>query len=153
DGHEVVLVSGYSGSGKSTLVRELKYMQSDAQVLFVEGKFDQVRQSSAPYSAWVQAFEELVEHIFMKDAADVESWKRKLAEQLGEDAALLTAILPSLELVLGAMPAMDLPPHEAHHRLFNGIKKFIGLFTEEGCTLVLFIDDLQWADPSSIRLF
>jgi hypothetical protein len=56
---QLLLVAGYSGVGKTALVHEIQKDVIAKQAIFIEGKFDQL-QRTLPYSAWAQAFTQLV---------------------------------------------------------------------------------------------
>src|SRR5207253_2008076 len=59
---EMMLVSGYSGIGKSALVNEVHKPIARQRGHFIFGKFDQFKRN-IPYSALIQAFQELVRQI------------------------------------------------------------------------------------------
>lgn len=102
-GKELVLLAGRTGTGKTTLVRELEKSPARGRGLFIEGKFD-FSQTSLPYSAWIQAFSDLMHRLLSESEAEVASWARRISSALGGDGRMLTDVMPALELVIGPQP-------------------------------------------------
>ena len=118
---ELVLVSGYSGVGKSSVVNELHKVLVPPRGLFAAGKFDQYKRD-IPYATLAQAFQTLIRQILVKSEAEVEQWRRALAEALGAHGQLMVDLVPELEFIIGKQPAVpDLPPQEAQNRFQVGV--------------------------------
>jgi PAS domain S-box-containing protein len=149
---ELVLVYGYSGIGKSMLVRAIEEPIVRASGLFLAGKFQQYSQTT-PYATIAQAFRRLVSQILGESDARLNQWKNDLYEALGSNGRIITEVLPSMELILGEQPPVPpLPPSDAASRLHMVFRRFIGVFAKPEHPLVLFLDDLQWADLASLKL-
>ncbi len=150
---ELLLVSGYSGVGKSALIREIhKSIARGGGGYFIAGKFDQLNRN-VPYAPVTQAFRDLVRQILGERADRLARWREDLQRALGANGQVLIDLIPELELIVGPQPAVvELGPTESQNRfnlLFSG---FVRVFTGSGSPLVLFLDDLQWADPGSLKL-
>ncbi|WP_428262267.1 AAA family ATPase [Haliangium sp.] len=152
-GHtELVLITGPSGIGKSALVNELYKPLVATRGFFVAGKFDQYRRN-VPFSSLAHAFGGLVEELLDEPPEVLAHWHELLDTSLGRDARVIMDIVPALERLLGARPpAAELPPSAARHRLDLLFERFVRVFVTGGRPLVLFLDDLQWADLASLRL-
>ncbi|WP_437644174.1 AAA family ATPase [Sorangium sp. So ce362] len=149
---ELVLVSGYSGVGKSSLVAELHGPVVRERGFFLSGKFEQLKRD-VPYHAFLQAFRGLVQEILCVSEQELERWRLRLREALGASGGLLTGVLPELELLLGPQqPVPELPAVEARHRLHATLQRFVAACVQKEHPMVLFIDDLQWADAGSLQL-
>jgi predicted ATPase/signal transduction histidine kinase len=149
---EMVLVQGYAGVGKSALVHELGKPLVRERGLFVAGKFDQYKRD-VPYSTIVQAFTEQVQEILAGSDARITEWRRRLQEGLGRAAQLIVDVIPQMERVIGPQaPVPELAPTEAQNRFRLVFRSFIECFAQPGRPLVLFLDDLQWADSASLAL-
>ena len=149
---ELVLVTGYSGIGKSSLVNELYQPIAREQALFASGKFDQYKRD-IPYATIVQAFAGLVLQLLAQSEERVAQWKQRLQEALGVNGQLIVDVIPSVELIIGPQqPVPQLPATEARNRFGMVFRRFIGVFAQQAHPLVLFLDDLQWADPASLAL-
>jgi PAS domain S-box-containing protein len=148
----LALVSGYSGVGKSSLVHELLRSIEHARGTFLSGKFD-IHQRNIPYSTIAQAFRQVLRDLLGGDEERLSQWRVRLTELLGPNGRLIADIIPETELILGPQPPVAaLPPLEAELRFRLVLQAFITAFgTAEG-PLVLFLDDLQWADLASLKL-
>ena len=149
---ELVLISGYSGTGKTSLVHETHKPITRRRGYFIEGKFDQFRRST-PYSAFIQAFNELVKLLLTEDAETLARWRERILDALGTEGLVLTEVIPDLELIVGAQPPVpELAGKEAQNRFYYVFRKFVRSIASSDHPLVLFIDDLQWADSGSLGL-
>ncbi|MCB1180065.1 MAG: AAA family ATPase, partial [Leptospiraceae bacterium] len=148
---EVVLVSGYSGTGKSAIVQEIYKPITKRNGYFISGKFDQL-QKDIPYSALVHAFTELVRQILTEPDENIESWKNKFLEVLSINAGVIIDVIPELGIILGDQPPVaELEPKESQNRFNLYFERFIHVLLKPEHPLVIFLDDLQWADSASLR--
>ncbi len=149
---ELVLVSGYAGIGKSALVSEVHDPLSGARGHFASGKFDQLRRD-VPYASLIDALQDLGREILAESEAELAAWRRVLAAALGPNVAVIASVVPAFELVLGKQP---LPPvlgaSEAQHRFHFAFARLLGALASHEHPLVIFLDDLQWADAPSLSL-
>lgn len=149
---ELVLVSGASGIGKSAVIHELHKALVRRRGFFLTGKFDQLKRD-IPYGAVLQAFRELVNYLLAESHDGLGKWRREIRAAAGNAGRVLSDVLPEIELILGPQPPVpELPPADAKNRFLRVFLDFVRVFTERGRPLVLFLDDLQWADPSSLDL-
>jgi len=149
---EMIMVCGYSGIGKTSLVNEMQSSIIRKHGYFISGKFDQL-QRNIPYSAVAAAFSELMRQILTESEANLTLWRKKLLSTLGNNAQVIIDVIPELELVVGKQPEVgELPPAESQNRFNIWFKKFINVFATPEHPLVIFMDDLQWADASSLQL-
>ena len=149
---EVVLVTGDSGMGKSALVGEVQRPISKRQSLYVAGKFDQFARD-IPYASLGDAMRGFVRKVLTQQHGDVQGWRERITESVGVNGGLLTQLIPELALVIGEQaPVEALPPLEAEGRLHLTMRRFMRLLATSEHPLVLFMDDLQWADLPSIQL-
>ncbi|MEH2332979.1 trifunctional serine/threonine-protein kinase/ATP-binding protein/sensor histidine kinase [Nostoc sp.] len=149
---EVVLVGGYSGIGKSSLVNEVHKPIVRQRGYFIGGKFDQLKRD-IPYASLIQAFRELMRQLLAESQARVEVWKNKLLRALGANGQVIIDVIPEVELIIGQQaPVPQLGVAESQNRFNRVFKQFIHAFTAALHPLVLFLDDLQWADAASVNL-
>ena len=149
---ELLLVGGPSGVGKSVLIQEVNQAIARQGGDFVSGKFDQLHRT-LPFAAFTQAFRELVRHLLMLPEAQLGQWRSRLATALGANAQLIIDLIPELEFVLGPQPPVaTLGPTEAQLRFGLVMQNYVRVFCTAGHPVVLFLDDLQWADPASLWL-
>ncbi|MCC6753287.1 MAG: AAA family ATPase [Saprospiraceae bacterium] len=152
EGASLLLVAGYSGIGKTRLVSEIKKPVLEANAYFISGKFDQYAREY-PYSAFVQAFSMFTQQILGEREEDLALWRTAIARQLGENGALLTGLVADLEKLLGPQgPIPDIGAMEGKNRFLNTCIDFLSSIALNGKSLVIFLDDLQWADSGSLAL-
>ncbi len=149
---EIIMVSGYSGIGKTRAINEIHKPIVGACGYFISGKFDQL-QRHVPYSAISQAFLKLTHQILTETSEQLHEWQEKLQAALGENAQVIIDVIPELEQIIGPQPtAPDLGPTETQNRFNRVFQKFIRVFSQKAHPLVVFLDDLQWADSASLKL-
>ncbi len=149
---EILLVAGYSGVGKSTLVREVHKLITIKKGRFVSGKFDQY-QRNIPYYAISQAFNDFCNYLLTENEATLNKWKEKIQIVVRNNGQVLIDVIPNLERVIGSQPPVaKVGPQEAQNRFNLVFKNFIKAICKAEHPLVLFIDDLQWADGASLKL-
>lgn len=149
---ELVLIAGYPGVGKTALVSEVHKPIARQRGFFFSGKFEQFKRS-VPYASFAHAFQELIRHLLAGTPAEIEVWRASLLSGLGPNAQVLVPILPELELLLPDQPPVqDLPPTESQNRFNSVFQSLVRVLAQHDHPLVLFLDDLQWADLASLRL-
>ncbi|MDJ0835124.1 MAG: AAA family ATPase [Acidobacteriota bacterium] len=146
-----VLVSGYSGIGKSSLIREIHKPVTRRHGHFVSGKYDQYQR--LPYGAIAAAFRELVRQLLTEQEEHLEAWRNKLLTALGVNGSIIIDVIPEVELIIGPQGKVpELGPAETAARLRMVFLRFVSVFCAVEHPMVLFLDDLQWADNLSLEL-
>ncbi len=149
---EVILVSGYSGIGKSALVNEIYKPILQQNGYFIKGKFDQFKRD-IPYASIIQAFQELIQQLLVESDDKLKGWQEKLLAKLDDSAQVIIDVIPELEIVIGSQPpVLQLGAAESQIRFNRLFQEFVWVFAQAEHPLVLFLDDLQWADSASLKL-
>ena len=148
---EILTVTGYSGIGKTMLVNTLKEDVMKRGGFFIAGKHDPFQRK--PYQAIVYAFNDLCRHLLTEKKTQVQQWKKRIKKAIGENARVLTEIIPQLDFIISKPKNIaDLPPSEAQNRLNMVFQNFVQVFCQNEHPLVLFLDDFQWTDTASLKL-
>ncbi|GBF52036.1 kinase domain protein [Leptospira ryugenii] len=148
----LLFVSGVSGIGKTSLVSEIRKSVTESRGYYLTGKFDLLKRS-IPYRAISQAFQSLVQQILTEGEASIQRWKLSLQNALGHNAKLLVDMVPDLASLLGEIPEMvSLSAEEAENRFHEAFQNFLDCLCKNEHPLVIFLDDLQWADLPSLQL-
>ena len=148
----VALVAGPSGVGKSALVHALREQVRERQGIFAPGKFD-LLQRGTPYAALSQALRAVVRRRLGDPAAVLAQWKQAWQDAAGPNGRLLVDLMPELAHLLGETPPLvEVGPQEAKNRFQQTVQRFVRATATSAHPLVLFLDDLQWADPASLSL-
>jgi DNA-binding SARP family transcriptional activator len=133
-----VLIMGEAGVGKTRLGEEfLHWAHRHTKAQTLTGRCYEL-QSPLPLHLWVEALREGVSHV--PSPLDVQpSWLAELSE-----------ILPELRRVFPDLPSVALPPEHRQYRLFETLYKILRSLALRHPPLLVMLDDLQWADESSL---
>ncbi|MEO5906183.1 MAG: AAA family ATPase, partial [Saprospiraceae bacterium] len=148
----VMLVSGYSGVGKTALINEIHKPITAKSGFFTKGKFDQYNRN-IPYSAFTQALNEFCHIILTESDEQLNTVRNRILAAVGHQGKILIDIIPELQLIIGPqLEATKLEPVEHRNRLNLLLLKFFQAIATFDHPLVIFLDDLQWADSASLDL-
>ena len=137
----LVALSGEPGIGKTRTAQELVSLAEDRGAKVLWGWCYEHR-GAPPYWPWPQCIRAYVETV---DSG-------QLRQEMGPGAADICEILPELAVRLETLersPVLD--PEQARFRLFFSITTFVKNVSRSQ-PLVLVLDDLHWADESSLLL-
>jgi PAS domain S-box-containing protein len=149
---ELMLVAGFSGIGKTAVVNEVHKPIVRQRGYFIKGKFDQF-QRNIPLSAFVQAFRDLMGQLLCESDAQIQKWKHQILAAVGDNGQVIIDVIPEVEIIIGHQPpATELSATAAQNRFNLLFQKFTQVFTRVEHPLVIFLDDLQWADSASLSL-
>jgi len=148
----LVLLSGDPGIGKSFMVKEIYKPLVKTKGYFISGKFDQLKLDT-PYAAIIEAFHHLIQQLLTETPAQLQYWQTRLEEALGNNGQVLIDLIPELELLIGEQPAVPpLSEFSAQNRFYQVVNQFMQVFCQPEHPLVMFLDDLQWANLESLQL-
>ncbi len=151
-GKELMLVAGHSGIGKTALVQELYKPMTKRHGYFAAGKFDALKRD-LPYRALSEAFRQLMRQLLTLPEDQLGQWRQALCQALGPNGQVVAEVIPDITLVIGPQPAVEaVGPQESQNRFNYVFQNFVQALAQPGHPLILFIDDLQWADSASLKL-
>ena len=169
DGPRMITIKGTTGTGKSVLAQSLEEIVEDTASpscsgFFCTGEYDSTR--NEPYLGFSTALSDLASQIFArrapKDRTNTDFVKR-VEEAIGEDhVPILLDFAPELQRIgFGTNQGV-------FDNVFNNIiegsvankgnqlhlilRRFFKVVCTKETPLVLVLDNLQWADPSSLLL-
>lgn len=149
---ELVLISGSSGIGKSTLVKELFSSVQFQNGYFIMGKFEQFQNNNIPYSAIIKALDNFINQLLIESSSELEVWKKNILQAVGNNGQVIMDVLPNLELIIGKQPSVpQLGFVETQNRFNLVFENLIQSIASYEHPLVMFIDDLHWADYASLN--
>jgi hypothetical protein len=142
-GHgSLVMLGGGSGVGKTRLAMEMAEYASQLGFRCSVGRCYE-REEPFPYLPFVEILESN-----LAQAASLEDFRR----QMGDNASELAQLAPSLRRVFPDIPQpMNLPPAQRRRYMFQSISDALWRWARK-CPKVLILDDLQWADESTLAL-
>jgi predicted ATPase/signal transduction histidine kinase len=149
---QVILIAGECGIGKTTLVRKIEPEVLKYRGYFITGKYESIN-CNIPYYGLIKAFQELIDRLLIEPEANLNIWRNKLLTALGNNGQIIIDLIPQLELIIGKQNTVTaLAPAEERHRFNLVWLNFINVFATADHPLVIFLDDLQWADAASLNL-
>jgi class 3 adenylate cyclase/tetratricopeptide (TPR) repeat protein len=142
-GHgKLALVAGEPGVGKSRLVAEIGEVARARGMRVLAGHCVEMS-GAAPYLPYV----EIIEQAISGPRGSQELWKA-----LGDVAAEIARIAPALRRVFPDIPPpVELPAELARRYVWNSFGSFVGR-AGQGQPLLLVLEDLHWADESTVLL-
>jgi histidine kinase len=149
---QALYIGGYSGVGKTRLVQEFQRTMVETTTFITKAKFDALQRNS-PYTALIAAMRDLIRNLLREDEDKFIYWKRRLIDFLKGNGQIIIDVVPELEILVGKQsPVDELSPDESQNRFQQTFSNFIAAFSSDEHTLIVFLDDLQWADLASIKL-
>ncbi|CAH0131453.1 Sensor histidine kinase TmoS [Pseudomonas sp. Bi123] len=144
----VLLVGGAPGAGKSTLIHQ--GVRPLAPGYWASGKSNLLQQE-IPYAPLAEILKSLMTQLLGKPALELETLGEQLIERLKGRGKLLADLAPEAELVIGVAPELpNMPARHALDRANQTLLDVLEVFAQPGRPLVLFVDDVQWADDSTL---
>ncbi|HOS39091.1 MAG TPA: AAA family ATPase, partial [Spirochaetota bacterium] len=148
----VTIVTGQPGVGKTALAASLACGAGESGGMFVSGKFE-LTSGQAPHGALVQAMRSLVSRMLIQSDNAVGRWRDRLLGALQPNARIILDLIPDLGHILGEQPEAPITgPIETANRLNTYFARFVAASADECRPLVMFLDDLQWADPANLSM-
>jgi predicted ATPase len=155
---QVVFMDGYSGVGKSALVVGLvqELREQSLPCIYAFGEYNE-HASSDPFSAITQAMGKLSSDLLHGDEGALQRIQNNL-QRAGffdsDEASLLLEIMPELSPII--KNGVEVTSGSSGRRDLKHLTYVFGNFLRCLCMLdrplILFLDDLQWADPASLEL-
>ncbi len=139
NGARIALVAGEAGIGKSRLARELALEACEHGAVVLHGSANE--DLLVPYQHFVVA----LRHFLGVAAPD------ELGRRVQPRAADLEPIIPSLPRQAGERPADRAGTETRRYRLFDAVASLLAELSA-GAPVLLMLDDLHWADQSSVAL-
>ena len=144
-GLQIALVTGEAGVGKTRLINEFFSAIKKENVQILKGTcFD--TSIPMPYHPFRDALNSFIE----RD----EYYGYSILRSLPESAKIeILKVIPNLDQKrLGISASQALDPMQDEYRLFDGICQVIKKISSK-TPVILFIDDIHWADSASLELF
>lgn len=148
---EIVHINGNSGSGKTALVNEFIQICEKNEVIFATGKWDQYERN-IPYGPIIQAWKTIFRTIVSQGDQAILKWRNLFLNKLGHRCQILSDLMPEFNWIIGQQIFDEkIGALERHNSILITFQQFLSVLTEE-FTVVIFIDDIQWADQPTLEL-
>jgi hypothetical protein len=136
----LVMLAGEQGIGKTRLADEAARWAEREGFAVLWGRCHDT-EWPPPYGPFVDALDA---HSGLLGAV-------QLRRDLGEAAGVVAQLVPAVRRALPDAAVAPVPPEEERHRLLDGIGRFL-ISRSRRVPLVVFLDDLHWADRSTVGL-
>ncbi len=137
---QLACVLGEAGAGKTRLLEEFAQLVRRRGVELLTGRVPQ-QNGVPPYWLWRDLLDPLIQN----------RPREQLEQEIRGDAAVLAELFPKLRERFPDLQPATLESAEGPYRLFGAIHRFITRAAETK-PLVLLLEDVHWADPSSLLL-
>ncbi|MGD8330736.1 MAG: AAA family ATPase, partial [Acidobacteriota bacterium] len=136
----LVLLGGEAGVGKTRLANETLEDGRERGMMTLTGHARE--DESAPFVVMTEVLEDLLR----------QSPRNDLGRLLAGTGSEIVRLLPELRRLVPDLPEpIDAPPEQQRRLLFKSVLEILGRAADKR-PLVLLLDDLQWADESSLQL-
>lgn len=148
----VLLVETFYGTNISMLVKELSKSLYAKNGYFISGKYQQ-HNRDVPYSALISAINNLIEQILDEPEAQIKEFRKRVQQAVGINGQIIIEMIPSLYSLIGEQPPSTyLGPTETENRFTLVFENFLCSLAAAEHPLVIFLDNLQWADLPSLHI-
>ena len=138
---QIAMLAGDPGIGKTRMAQELAFHSSNLGAQTLWG-WCYEQEGAPPYWPWVQPIRSYIQRT---DA-------QVLGARMGPGASDICEIIPEIRDKLPHLePSTPIAPDQARFRLFDSITTFLRNLAQTQ-SLLLVLDDLQWADQPSLLL-
>lgn len=148
----ICLVYGEAGIGKTRLVEEALKSIHTVRGILIRGKCDQY-ESKTPFKVFAEVIRIYITNLERRSNKERDLLITKMRESVGELAGEVVKIASEITKLLGEPNELvELDAEKEKMRfLVTATNFFLSLGTSE-IPVILFLDDLQWADEASIEL-
>ena len=142
----VITISGNSGVGKTRLIEEFFTYFDKGDIQILRGKFDKFK-TSTPYLTFRQIVAQLYTMLMSKN------YSHNQYKISGTSTQVLNEVFPELKNIFSSSDNSLLSAKESiANKLPFAVSEMFNIFATKSLPLIIFMDDLQWADDASILL-
>ena len=152
----LLLVEGQPGIGKTTLIQKVLSDYKKLKCFKIYGKFSN-HPGRIPYQAIKEAMKGWMNQILVLSEVELNKLKENAVSTLQNNIGIVTSVFEELQPFFGRNQFNIVPPvkteaHQIKSKFYYFFSKFLKSITRSGYQVILFLDDLQWADNASWTL-
>ncbi|HCN06084.1 MAG TPA: hypothetical protein DIS79_10735 [Bacteroidetes bacterium] len=148
----LVVITGPTGIGKSSVVRAAVHRFRSAGLRCGTGAYDRTERDQ-PAIGVTSAFRDVITQLAEAPPDEISVWKDRLNTELQGVEALVVGGIPEITPYLSHVaPLIDLAPREAQARILHVVERLSIALSPPDKPLILFLEDLQWADSLTFEL-
>ncbi|KAL7570248.1 hypothetical protein ACA910_020671 [Epithemia clementina (nom. ined.)] len=157
---QLVMIHGRTGVGKTSLAFSLRETVLGDGGYFVSGKFDQYQGPKPQHNAFSTAIAQFCFQVLERGDAVKQNIRQRILDNVGSEGRVLTRVIPELVQILGDQePEQDDTAEgdralssEASNMFKYLFRLFVQAISSPDRPIVLLLDDVHWADESSLDL-
>jgi predicted ATPase/DNA-binding CsgD family transcriptional regulator len=150
-GMGLTVISGPPGIGKSFFAERAAGMLMVGSATYVHGKFRQYDKSTL--IAFSEIIEQVVKHILTLPGSALKNIKNELNKKIGADSGIILSLCPYAQILFETVKAVHGDNLEQlKYRVRKAVYQFLTTISAALFPLIIFIDDLQWADALSLNI-
>eukprot|EP00804_Cyclotella_cryptica_P019625 CCRYP_013989-RA/>CCRYP_013989-RA protein AED:0.06 eAED:0.06 QI:199/1/1/1/0.75/0.6/5/431/1198 len=152
--NEAIFIGGFSGCGKTSLVQSLfEAVQATGGYFVLTPKLDEL-QTRSPLSALMSAFDELCKLVLHTNSLEIlAEISQKLVDTFGASSYLLARVIPNVaNLVSSNFINQPIENQVNFSSLCLIVQGFVRVISSFSRPIVLVVDDLQWADKTTLGI-
>ena len=143
------IIAGEAGVGKTYLVNQSENLFLSNNCTYIKAKFNQYHEDI--FTPMISIIEDLLNHIFTLDQSSFSRIQKIVTSSLQTHSHTISALCPKAEKIFGKKSketTMDLNENKISQAIFLMLKAVSKVLFP----LVIFIDDLHWADRISMNV-
>ncbi len=145
----VTFVQGEPGSGKTSLLEQLRkapFVHTSCWGRFVRAG------ASQPLSGWSELARTLADAALSSGPSEFQDLRTHLQEVLGASGPALVSLAREWDAVLCCGPGPAEHFEGGLNRTAVALQRLLSCYADPATPMWVFLDDLQWADTSSLRI-
>lgn len=148
----IQVIGALSGTGKTRLANEIITVAESDDAMILKMKFS-TYETNVPLSAINRCLAAYTQTMQNLDSESLKSWQNKISTALGDGLYLLRTRLEYLKNILPPASKLKGVDKDREEQLFfDSFARFLTLLSPSDSSVLIFVDDLQWADHVSINL-
>lgn len=149
------IISAGAGFGKSKLAMYMEKLTNQCDGYFLSTKFEQNQNDVKPLSTMSKLFNSLCDVLFNDcSRQQLETIEEELTDAIGRRSILLE-IVPSLKKLMPSSERLDSSAYvfvDSSLSMTYQLSEFMRVISSHSKPITMFIDDIQFADSTSLRL-
>jgi len=148
----LITLGGETGAGKTRLLEELKRLTKPLECAYLFAKCSDTC-LNYPYYPLLQIFQDYMEYLLSLPEPEAQLHYQAIREHLSQFYAEISNIAPAMIKHLNPHGEVDVgDPTTRMPQFLERIGQFFAAVATVGKPLVLVIEDIHWADPSTLQL-
>lgn len=148
----LAFISGPPGTGKTVIMKKIMKSLNVEKNISIYCKFDEYNLQK-PYYPFVQLIRELIKYVIAMPREKAKVCMQKIKKAIGNNIDAISDFIPELRYVYDKkINTENLNQRSQKVRIQFAFYQIVKDFAEQDKPIILFIDDLQWADELSLEI-